>query len=197
MKFFKKTYETGVPTMKSITLLFITLTASFTVHSAGINCDTLPEWSNANNDYQVNQPHVFCGEAGNQGRAKGFHATPEDQTPSSYQSSTIVNNPNSAGIYTLKDIELVFHGDNYRKSFSSMFPKHCSQTQINNSIIYSHVNSRGACSNPNWAKCGRNAPASGGEQYCLGINGNQFEIASAALPNNSKKINTGFPIYTP
>ena len=44
------------------------------VMAEGINCATMPEWSEAIDGYQLNQHHVFCGEAGKKDKAKGFHA---------------------------------------------------------------------------------------------------------------------------
>jgi len=163
----------------------------------GIDCTTLLEWSTPIEGYHVNQHHVFCGEPARKNNAKGFHATPENRPPSSYRSAINDSSPNRAGIYTLKRVRLEFNGTEYTKSFSSMFPTHCSQAQINNSIVYAQINNRGNCASPGWAKCGPNAPTTDDLRYCQGNNGNTFEIASALLPNDTHKINTGFPIYTP
>ncbi len=165
--------------------------------AAGIDCAKLPNWSAPINDYQVNLHHVFCGEAGKNDAAKGFHVMQDGQAPSSYVSSQNADKPNAAGIYTLKNIILKFGDREYTKSFSSMFPKHCSIDQIKQSIVYSLANTSGPCSNPGWASCGQNAPVgSTNQQFCLGSNGNQFTIATATLRGEPKKINTGFPIYT-
>lgn len=165
--------------------------------AAGIDCASLPDWSNPIDGYRVNLHHVYCGEAGNNGSAKGFHAMPNGEAPSDYVASEPGDKPNAAGIYTLKRIKLKLGGSEYTKSFSSMFPKHCSPEQINQSIVYSLANSSGSCTDPSWASCGPNAPdGSSDKKYCLGSNGTKFTIASATLRGEAKKINTGFPIYT-
>lgn len=163
----------------------------------GIDCTTLLEWSTPIEGYHVNQHHVFCGEPARADNAKGFHATPGNSPPSSYLSATHGDGPNLAGIYTLRKIKLEFNGAEHNKSFSSMFPTHCSQAQINRSIVYAHSNSQGNCASPSWAKCGPNAPSTDNISYCQGRNGSSFEIATAALPSDRYKINTGFPLYTP
>ena len=183
--------------MKKCIILIFAILVSANAMAGGINCTTLPEWSETIDGYQLNQRHVFCGEAGNNGKAKGFHAMPGGNAPSNYISSSPSDPANGAGIYTLRNIELIFSGRSYIKSFSSMFPKHCSQEQINKSIAYSLINTRGACAAPNWASCGPNAPQEGGKQYCLGENGVDFDIATAVLPGDKTWINTGFPIYKP
>lgn len=183
--------------MKKIYLLLLILFTSNGVFAEGIDCDILPEWSNKIDGYQLNLHHVFCGEAGKKSRAKGFHAMPGGNAPSNFISYSPGDPTNKAGIYTLKNIKLTFAGKTYKKSFSSMFPKSCNQVQITNSIVYSRINSRGPCSSPGWASCGPNAPESGGTKYCVAENGSFFTIASAVLPGGTKRINTGFPIYTP
>ncbi len=167
------------------------------VMAEGINCATMPEWSEAIDGYQLNQHHVFCGEAGKKDKAKGFHAMPKGYAPSSYIHSIPADPANGAGVYTLKQIQLEFAGKQYEKSFSSMFPRHCSQAQVSKSIVYSLVNKTGACASPSWASCGPNAPEDGGNEYCLAANGARFDIATAVLPGNKTRINTGFPIYKP
>ncbi|MEO7780282.1 MAG: EndoU domain-containing protein [Candidatus Nitrotoga sp.] len=183
--------------MKKYIFLVSAILMSASIMAEGINCVTLPEWSEPVDDYRLNQRHVFCGEAGKKDKAKGFHAMPDSHAPSHYISSNPADPANSAGIYTLKQIELTFAGKQYVKSFSSMFPDHCSQAQISKSIVYSLINKTGACASPNWASCGPNAPTHGGSEYCLGTNGFNFDIATAVLPNDKTRINTGFPIYRP
>lgn len=163
----------------------------------GINCATLPEWSETMEGYQLNQQHVFCGEAGRKDKAKGFHSMPTGNPPSHYISSMPADPVNGAGVYTLKQIRLTFASKSYVKSFSSMFPEHCSQAQVIRSIVYSLINNTGACGSPTWALCGPNAPADGEGEYCLATNGSSFDIATAVLPSNKNRINTGFPIYKP
>jgi len=128
--------------------------------ASGVDCNTLAEWSSAigSSKFEVNQHHVFCGEPGKKGAAKGFHASVDGVFPSSYVSSTGAEPANSAGVYTLRKIKLDFHGKEYTKSFSSMFPKNCSLAQINQSIVYSRLNSTGTCAETSWAQCGPNAP---------------------------------------
>ncbi len=167
--------------------------------TTGIDCDTLPAWSDEIEGYQINLHHIYCGEPGRKGRAKGFHATPLGDAPSNYISSEPADGPNGAGIYAIRKVDLMFNGAIYVKSFSSMFPRHCSFEQINNSIVYSLRHSRGGCVSPapTWASCGPNAPAEGGGAYCTGSDGSGYTIASALLPDNETRINTGFPIYQP
>jgi Bacterial EndoU nuclease len=180
---------------KILALLFV---FSPVAQAAGVNCAMLAEWSASIDGYAVNQHHVFCGESGKNGAAKGFHSMPGGEAPSTYISSRNADDPNGAGIYTLRNIKLNIDGTDYTKSFSSMFPKACSMDQINRSIVYSLVNSSGACSAPDWAQCGPNAPINSKDAtYCLGSNGNQFTIATAKPTGGTpKKINTGFPILT-
>lgn len=182
--------------MKNRLVLPFGLFLSAGAMAAGIDCSTLPEWSSVIDGYQVNQHHVFCGEPGKHASAKGFHSMPNGEAPSTYLSSTPAAGPNAAGIYTLKNINLTFGSATYVKSMSSMFPNTCTQDQVNNSIVYSLQNSTGSCANPSWAKCGPNAPLAGGAAYCLATNGSIFQIATATL-SGTKKINTGFPIFTP
>ncbi len=175
-----------------VSMLFSSMAAA-----AGIDCNSLPEWSAPVDGYKVNLHHVFCGEPGNNDTAKGFHAMPGGEAPSDYVSSDSADKPNAAGVYTLRNIKLKFGGKEHTKTFSTMFPKHCSQDQINQSIVYSLANTGGSCSNPGWASCGPNAPSgSTDKKYCLGNNGHSFTIASAPVRGEPRKINTGFPIYT-
>ena len=163
----------------------------------GIDCNTLAEWSTEVDGYQLNLHHVFCGEPGKRGRAKGFHSMPEGIAPSNYDGSESGDPVNSAGVYTLEKIELSFAEGKYTKSFSSMFPNHCSYDQVINSIVYSVQNNSGSCASPDWATCGPNAPKQGAEAYCVATDGSTFTIATAILRSDNKKINTGFPIYRP
>lgn len=162
---------------------------------AAIDCSTLAEWSSPVAGYQLNLHHIFCGESGKRGRAKGFHSMPNGIPPSSYASAILADKANGAGVYTFEDVELIFDGRRYKKSFSSMFPNHCRAEQVMMSIIYSLQHSQGRCASPGWAMCGPNAPKQGGDEYCVGTDGSQFSIASAVLPRDKQKINTGFPIY--
>lgn len=182
--------------MKKYFVLPVGLALSAGAAAAGIDCSSLPAWSAAINGYQVNQHHVFCGEPASGGSAKGFHSMPNGEAPSTYLSSTPAAGPNAAGVYTLKNINLKFGSTTYVKSMSSMFPNACSQAQVNNSIVYSLQNATGNCANPSWAKCGPNAPPTGGAAYCLASDGSTYQIATALL-SGTKKINTGFPIFVP
>lgn len=183
--------------MKKYIVLVFGILLSTSLMAEGINCTTLSEWSETIDGHQVNLRHVFCGEAGKNDKAKGFHAMPGDNAPSNYVSSIPGDPANGADVYTLKQIKLTFAGKPYVKSFSSMFPKHCSQAQVNKSIVYSLINKTGACAAPNWASCGPNAPKEGGEEHCLAKDGSNFDIATAVLPSDNTRINTGFPIYKP
>lgn len=182
--------------MKNRFVLLFGLFLSANVMAAGIDCSALPDWSDPINGYQVNQHHVFCGEPGKHASAKGFHSMPNGEAPSSYLSSTPLDGPNAAGVYTLKNINLQFGSDTYVKSMSSIFPNTCTQDQVNNSIVYSLQNATGSCANPSWAKCGPNAPSAGGAEYCVATDGSTYQIATALL-SGTKKINTGFPIFKP
>ncbi len=178
--------------------LCIVITSNF-ASAEGLDCDTLADWSApiGKNNLTVNQHHVFCGESSRKGSAKGFHATADGEYPSSYVRSTNAGVVNDAGIYTLRNVKLQFHGKEYTKSFSSMFPKQCSVSQINQSIVYSRMNSTSSCAGTGWAQCGPNAPIDDTTgKYCM-VNGEYYEIASAVLTQDPSKINTGFPIYTP
>jgi hypothetical protein len=118
--------------------------------------------------------------------------------PSNFQSAQPTDAPNTAGVFTLRQIKLEFNGKVYTKSFSSMFPDHCSADQITASIVYSNTTSTSNCSNPSWAQCGMSAPETGAtDGYCNGNDGNPFQVASALLYDDNSKINTGFPIYQP
>ena len=180
------------------TLLFISALILPALSLAdGINCSNLSEWSTPIEGMQVNQHHIFCGEPAKSGNAKGFHSMPQNQLPSDYLSSQKGDSPNASGIYTLKKIALSFNKRTHIKSFSSMFPDHCTQAQVNASIVFAQQNASGNCANPSWAKCGPNAPDNDSEnKYCKGFPAKYFEIATAVLPDDSSKINTGFPIYT-
>lgn len=182
--------------MKNRFVLLFGLFLSANAMAAGIDCNTLPQWSASISGYQVNQHHVFCGEPASGGSAKGFHSMPNGDAPSTYLSSTPLSGPNAAGIYTLQNINLKFGSTTYVKSMSSMFPNTCTQAQVNNSIVYSLQNATGNCANPSWAKCGPNAPPAGGAAYCVAKNGSTYQIATALL-SGTKKINTGFPIFVP
>lgn len=184
--------------MKRTILLAFVLsigTLSVSVYAdTGVDCERLPVWSKSIDGYQVNLHHVFCGEAGRGNKAKGFHAMPDGKSPTTFRSAKQGSGPNSAGVYTLKTIKLEFHDQSYIKSFSSMFPKHCSFEQVTNSIVYSQRNSTGKCARPGWASCGPSSPnTGGGDRYCAGRDGKHFPIASAL--KGKKRINTGFPIY--
>jgi len=163
----------------------------FNASSKGIDCDTLAPWSTG--EPQVNLHHVFCGEINKKGRAVGYHANPQGNTPSTYVKHLSGDAKNSAGVYVWDNISLKIDGKEVRKSLSSMFPEHCSQTQIVASIQYSSAHST-SCSSPRWASCGASAPTNSNtpSQYCLGADNNTFTIATALSHN---KINTGFPIY--
>lgn len=160
-------------------------------YAAGINCNTLPSWSNGSP--KVNLHHVFCGEINRKGRAVGYHANPNGQTPNTYISHKGGQSANSAGVYQWRKIKLSLEGKTVQKPVSSFFPDKCSQSEITRSIQYAATHVVKSCSNPSWAKCGPSAPASGSKNgYCVGNNGRAFTIATAL--NRSGNINTGFPV---
>ena len=172
-----------------ITLAMLSLAPQ--TSAGGINCKTLPSWSSGSP--KVNLHHVFCGELNSKGRAVGYHANPNGNTPSTYISHGGGQPANSAGIYQWNKINLSLGGKTVQKPMSSMFPDKCSQSQIVTSIQYSANKAPKSCSNPSWAKCGPSAPTSGNRAaYCLGDNGSVFTIATAL--NSSGNVNTGFPI---
>lgn len=184
--------------MKNYWIFAFLAVASVNAAADGIDCSTLPDWSDPIDGYQVNQHHIFCGEAGRGSSAKGFHSMPKGEKPSDFISAEGDGSGNSAGIYKLRKIKLRFDGSVHTKTFSTMFPDHCTQAQVNNSIVYASTHSHGSCADPGWAKCGPNAPSGGsGDTYCQGNGGNAFDIATAVLSSGSKKINTGFPIFRP
>ncbi|VAW86211.1 hypothetical protein MNBD_GAMMA18-2 [hydrothermal vent metagenome] len=160
----------------------------------GINCSTLPRWSESIEGFQLNQPHIFCGETNRKGRVVGFHATPDGQPPSTYLNADIADKPNTQGIYTLRNIQLQLKSKQ-RKGFSSMFPQHCSAEQIMQSIVYSIQQNQGKCTAPGWASCGPSNPEILDAKFCSGRDGRSYQIASARLRDNPQRINTAFPIY--
>ena len=161
----------------------------------GVDCDTLAEWSDPIAGMRVNQHHIFCGEPARRDRAKGFHSMPGGIAPNNHEDSQAGDPANAAGIYSLRNIELLFNGRQYEKTFSTMYPKRCSLDQVNHSIVYANQNARGSCANPSWAQCGNSAPRNNNSgQYCVGDNGRPFTIATAVLQREPSKINTGFPI---
>ena len=159
--------------------------------AAGIDCNSLEKWKTVDG-YTVNQHHVFCGEINRRGKAVGFHSMPKRQRPSTILSyDGVCNVP---GIYTLRNIQIDFHGEKGTKSMSTMFPNACTMEQVNKSIAYSAQHSTGKCSSPGWANCGPSAPSRGDTfAYCTTEGGKPFTIASAFV-GGTKKINTGFPV---
>ena len=173
------------------------------IHADAVPCETLPHWStpiptgtDSGATARVNLHHIFCGEPGRRGRAKGFHAVPgglSRSAPRPYVNHGGMEGPNAEGVYTLRNITLRFEGETYDKFLSTMFPDACTQAQVLRSVVYANTHNAGSCANPHWAVCGPSAPPDGGTQYCLGNNGKAFTIAGA--PKRNGKINTGFPIY--
>ncbi len=170
--------------------------SSTSPHSAvaGIDCNTLPHWSKPIEGFQLNLKHIFCGEINRKGRVVGFHAMPNSHPPSSYHDAVLADKPNLQGVYTLRNIQLIFN-EPHRKGFSSMFPSHCSAEQIKHSIIYSIQQQQGKCASPGWARCGPSNPDTNDSKFCNGLDGRSYLIASAQLRDNPQRINTAFPIY--
>jgi len=187
--------------MKKVTtfigfLGLLSLSAAFTANAAGINCDTLPDWSNAKP--HVNLHHVFCGEKNHKGKAVGYHANPNGKTPSTYVKHKSGTAPNPTGLYNWRQIELKFGNTVLTKPLSTFFPNHCSQTEIVKSIQHAYLTGKQQCANPSWAKCGLSAPTGNMQSgYCYGNNKLPFTIATAPVNNDPNKINTGFPIIQP
>ncbi|MCF6217489.1 MAG: EndoU domain-containing protein [Gammaproteobacteria bacterium] len=169
-------------------------TASSLPTFEGINCSTLPHWSKPIKSIQLNLKHIFCGEINRKGRVVGFHAMPNGHPPSSYRDAELADQPNRQGIYTLRNIQLIFK-EQHRKGFSSMFPSHCSAEQIKHSIVYSIHQQQGKCTSPSWASCGPSNPGVSDSKFCTGLDGRSYLIASARLRDNPQRINTAFPIY--
>ncbi len=160
----------------------------------GIDCSTLPHWSKPIEGVQLNLQHIFCGELNRKGRVVGFHAMPNGHPPSSYRDADLADKPNLQGVYTLRNIQLMFEGQ-HRKGFSSMFPNHCSAEQIKHSIVYSIQQQQGKCTSPGWASCGPSNPDTSDSKFCNSLDGSRYLIASAQLRDNPQRINTAFPIY--
>ena len=166
------------------TLLFFTSAAT-----AQVNCARLSHWSASRPP--VSQTHIFCGEwDSRRGRPKGFHSRPNGTNPRTVTNFRITQRANSQGIY---GATWSYAGQSGRTKFSTMFPDRCSQQQVLNSILYAAAN-RQSCpgSAPDWAWCGRSAPAPQAERYCTGDDDRIFTIAGASLRNGN--INTAFPL---
>lgn len=174
-------------------LLMLTPTSVF----AQIDCASLPHWATLNNGLQINQQHIFCGEWSHN-RPKGFHSRPGGNNPSTVAHLTVQSKPNAAGIYTSR-WSYKNHSD--KNKFSSMFPDHCTLSQVLNSISYATANSSTKCpsGSPDWTQCGKNKPENKSAanqdenlQYCS-KDGKFFTIGFA--PAKQGKINTAFPIF--
>lgn len=161
--------------------------------SARIDCNTLPHWITLSNGLQVNQQHIFCGEW-SQDRPKGFHSRPGGINPSTIAQFTIQSKPNAAGIYTGR-WSYRHHPD--KNKFSSMFPDHCTATQVLNSIRHATANSEGKCpsDSPGWIQCGQNKPESGQEEKFLYCSKDDKFFTIGFAPPKKGKINTAFPIF--
>ena len=162
--------------------------------NAQVDCSTLPHWMTLENQLEINQKHVFCGEW-NRNRAKGFHSRPEGINPDTVDAFTVQDNPNAAGIYTGK---WSYKDRAGRNKFSSMFPDSCSVEQVLNSIAYASGHQY-TCPDgaPNWAQCGPNQPNIETKEVVAGKYcsvGNQRFTISFAPPGNGR-INTAFPLF--
>ena len=160
---------------------------------AQMDCAALPKWIALNDQLQLNQQHVFCGEWHNN-RPKGFHARPGGDTPAAIAHLKLQSKPNAAGIYTVR---WTYKNHPQQEKFSSMFPDQCTAAQIIQSIAFAATHGKLQCpsGSPNWAQCGHNGPADdslSSGQYCS-FNGTRFTIAFA--PPIAGKINTAFPIF--
>jgi hypothetical protein len=157
----------------------------------GVSCPASGQWATAANGAQVNYPHIFCGEL-RDGQLRGFHARPNGQNPSTVSQFSITQSANAQGIYAG---QWTSASASHLTKFSTLFPDHCSTSQVINSIAHANAN-RTTCpaGAPSWAWCGQNRPsnATSSGQYCLGRDGNSFIIAGANLSDG--RINTGFPI---
>ncbi len=192
MKNLTRTFQALIKIFKS-SLLIASLILSSASAAEGINCSTLPKLSNT--QPPVNLHHIFCGELNRRGRAVGYHSNPDAHPPSTYRSHTERSPQNHAGIYIWEKIHLVMNSKSVTKRMSTMFPDHCSESQVINSIVYSAKHITQNCS-VRWAQCGPSAPsitASGNlDNYCIGKDGHMFIIATA---KKGAKINTAFPVY--
>lgn len=182
--------------LKIASTVLTTVLFSSGVYAGGIECDTLPTWSKVTDGMVVNQHHIFCGEPKkDMSKAVGFHSMPNQEAPSTFVSSGNPFDKSTEGIYNLRNITLKFGDLEIKKSFSTMFPNSCSMNQINSSIVYAHKQNRGNCDGVYWAQCGPSSPQNDkSNSYCVGLNGKTFTIATAVLPQDPMKINTGFPI---
>jgi len=176
-----------------ITGLFL-LSLSPSMVNAQVDCSALPHWKTLENQLEINQKHVFCGEW-DRNRAKGFHSRPDGINPSTVAAFTVQDKPNAAGIYTGR---WSYKGRDGRNKFSSMFPDSCSVKQVLNSIAYA-AEHQYKCPGgaPNWAQCGPNQPNMGAnevvaDKYCA-VGNQRFTISFA--PPRSGRINTAFPLF--
>ncbi|HBQ98893.1 MAG TPA: hypothetical protein DD761_10320 [Cyanobacteria bacterium UBA11691] len=166
------------------TVLFFSSPARSQVH-----CTQLSHWSATNPP--VSQTHIFCGEwDSRRGRPKGFHSQPNGISPRTVANFQITQRANAQGIY---GATWGYAGQAGRTKFSTMFPDRCTQQEVLNSILYAAAH-RQSCpgSAPDWAWCGRSAPAAAAQGYCNGDDNNVFTIAGASLRNGN--INTAFPL---
>ncbi|VUD67490.1 hypothetical protein TDB9533_03819 [Thalassocella blandensis] len=176
-----------------IVLSVILMLFASTARAEGINCSELAQWSNTNP--QVNLHHIFCGEINKKGNAVGYHANPEGNKPSTYRARDEKKDdgPNSQGVKQWFSISLNIAGVTKVKGMSSIFPDHCTQTQVVNSIVYASENNTGSCSDSSWAVCGPSAPTNKDSSYCIGADKTLLTIATSPKQNN--RINTGFPLF--
>jgi len=162
--------------------------------NAQVDCRTLPHWATLENQLEINQKHVFCGEW-DRNRAKGFHSRPGGANPDTVAHFKVQDKANAAGIYTGR---WTYQGQSGSGKFSSMFPDNCTVRQVLNSIAYAASHQHNCPSGaPGWAQCGPNKPATGAngnEDATFCSIGNQRFTISFAPPRNGR-INTAFPLF--
>ena len=162
---------------------------------AQLDCNTLRHWVALENNLQLNQKHIFCGEW-NRNRPKGFHSRPDGVNPETVGVFTVQDKVNAAGVYTGR---WSYRNQLRRNKFSSMFPDGCTADQVLNSIAYAIDNPvQCPAGSPNWTQCGPNKPdaaenaADDAAKYCS-IDARRFTIGFA--PPRNGKVNTAFPFY--
>ncbi len=165
---------------------------------AQLDCNTLRHWIKLENNLQLNQKHIFCGEW-HSNRPKGLHFRHNGVNPNTVGMFTVQDKANSAGVYTGR---WSYRNRLNRDKFSSMFPDNCSADQVLNSITHA-IDNPAQCpaGSPGWTQCGPNKPNTGenatyntndAAKYCS-MNTQLFTIGFA--PPRNGKVNTAFPFY--
>jgi hypothetical protein len=98
---------------------------------AGNGPDACPIEGFAAGDPPVDATHIFCGDINDRGRAVGFHARPDGDTPDTVSGiETLSPERGRPGIYTLRDFTITVDGVAADKPLSTMFPDSCSREEV-------------------------------------------------------------------